>query len=468
MKKTALSLISLAVFTVSYAQTFYVSPNGTGDCSVNNPCSLEVAINQAAANTDNDTIYLKSGIYHVNNIVYRPADKEGNLTIEGQNNVILDAGLSGRVLEIDTTSVNDDGTEIIIKNLTVQNGLIEDNNDKGAGIKIDVKYADVFIEKVTFKNNTVTLDADGAGLYVNSSTGNITVKNSTFENNNADNYSGGFDLTTAEGKITVEHSVIKGNSGGYGGGGSLETDVGRIDIVNNIIVNNRSTSTGDGRGGGILINLKAGETYIINNTISDNYSSAYGGGVHIKAFDNNGKMLIYNNIIYFNTADKNGDDFYIETEESQESKYTPFIKIGNNDYHYSFIENLDAIISTGEFKEEENINNPPEFVNREQGDYHIKNTSPCIDKGDPSPILPVPETDIDGEPRLMGNSVDIGADEVPVNTENGTDENSDKVNGSSGGGGGGGCSLAPATSPANALLYLVLPLFLLLRRFLRK
>ena len=46
------------------------------------------------------------------------------------------------------------------------------------------------------------------------------------------------------------------------------------------------------------------------------------------------------------------------------------------------------------------------------GDYHLQWDSPCVDKGDPNYFAEEGEIDIDGEPRVMGGRVDMGADEV--------------------------------------------------------
>ena len=482
MRKKAVALLGLALLSRAFASDLYVSQTGSGDCSQNNPCDLQTALNQAAATLDNDTVHIASGIYTVNSLSYKPTISAGNISIIGEGNVVLDANSQGRVLEIDTSGANDDGLEILVQNITFRNGLVSGGNAKGGGLKIKTRYANITVKNCSFENNTVTQDADGAGLYVSTETGNINLEHSTFKNNNSDDYSGGFDLTSNEGRIIVSHNTVINNSGGYGGGGSVETSIGRIDILNNIFAKNRATALGNGRGGGLLINLNAGETYIINNTITKNSSSAYGGGIHIKAFDNNGKIYLYNNIAYFNSADKNGDDIYIEAEKSDTEKYTPTINIENNDYHYIYIENETAITSENKLKEQNNLSVDPAFVDIESGDYHLSQNSPVIDKGDSSPILPIPETDIDGESRLQGNGVDIGADEVPITdssdqnnqgeqdndiTDNNSQDNKASNNNTSGGG-GGGCSLTPSTSPANALLYLALPMVLFLRRLLRR
>jgi predicted outer membrane repeat protein len=61
-----------------------------------------------------------------------------------------------------------------------------------------------------------------------------------------------------------------------------------------------------------------------------------------------------------------------------------------------------------------NIAADPLFVNEDSQDYHLLPTSPCIDAGDPNYIAEPNETDLDGNPRIIGGRIDIGAYESPL------------------------------------------------------
>ncbi|MHC4343407.1 MAG: LamG-like jellyroll fold domain-containing protein [Planctomycetota bacterium] len=50
----------------------------------------------------------------------------------------------------------------------------------------------------------------------------------------------------------------------------------------------------------------------------------------------------------------------------------------------------------------------------EIGDYHLLADSPCINAGDPNYPFQPGQTDIDGQPRVIGCRVDMGADEFPL------------------------------------------------------
>jgi hypothetical protein len=79
---------------------------------------------------------------------------------------------------------------------------------------------------------------------------------------------------------------------------------------------------------------------------------------------------------------------------------------------YSCIEDCNDASGTGNICGEPNN---PLFIDADANDFHLGPNSPCMDAGNPGFTPDANETDIDGEPRVMGNCVervDMGGDEV--------------------------------------------------------
>ena len=185
----------------------------------------------------------------------------------------------------------------------------------------------------------------------------------------------------------VTNCVIIGNSA-YGGGGGAYSGT----LINCSLIGNSATTTAGGGGGGAnnstLINCLlarnfsgyssggAGLSTLINCTVVSNVAAAYAGAGWNSTFKNS---IVYYNNSYYNSADDSGG------YGTWTNCCIPFtVTSGVN-----------------------NLTNPPAFANLAAGDYHLNAASPCINAGNNSFIANT--TDLDGNPRVVGGIVDLGA-----------------------------------------------------------
>ncbi|MCX6926512.1 MAG: hypothetical protein NT154_25380 [Verrucomicrobia bacterium] len=164
---------------------------------------------------------------------------------------------------------------------------------------------------------------------------------------------------------TLINCTLSGNSASSGGGA-------RLSRLNNCTLTRNSA----GSGGGVAGCLLNGCTIIGN-------SATYGGGVSFAYMDfGDGSSRLNNCIVYFNVAytDANYDSGTL-------LKYCCTAPMPTN--------------GVG------NITNAPLFVDQANGNLRLQTNSPCINGG-LNAYAPGP-TDLDGLPRIVSGTVDIGA-----------------------------------------------------------
>jgi len=187
------------------------------------------------------------------------------------------------------------------------------------------------------------------------------------------------------------------------GGGLYSRRSYNIQLTNNLFISNSSSSAG----GALrllqhLSDKKASmHPQIINNMFYNN-SSDYGGAINLYCETN--VPVIFNNIFWENQSPISNDIYY--DDSGIDSIIVSYNNIDPNEIY-------------GNWSGEENITEDPQFVNPENGNFHIEDNSPCAGAG----IVELeaygmtytcPSIDFENDPRPMPFALmpDMGADEV--------------------------------------------------------
>ncbi len=218
----------------------------------------------------------------------------------------------------------------------------------------------------------------GGAVYVGSGTPRL--RRNVIHGNHADRLGGG--VYNALGSLTLERNLLYNNSAGLDGGGFYHA-LGNPAVWNNFFYNNAV-----GRNGGGLYTA-AGTPRLWHNTFYGNQAAGYGGGLYL----GNGSPTISNTIVVSNTASLGGGIY--RGGGSPTLDYNDLWANGGGDYGGG--------LSAGPH----DLSADPEFVDPGQGDYHLQETSPCVNRGVASSLA----EDFDGHPRPVGPAPDIGADE---------------------------------------------------------
>ena len=260
---------------------------------------------------------------------------------------------------------------------STSSGIITITNNSFSGSSATLGggiYASSDSGTITITNNTFSRN-DGSGVYANSESGTVTITNNTFLKNSAYSDGGGVDVTSDSGTITIANNIFSENSAYDGGGVHADSESGTVTITNN--------------------------TFLKNSAYDD------GGGVCVISDSDSATLNIYNNILFGNMAN-DGDDLYVYSEGSTVNLYNNDFS-GNADFDTG--QSWDLYITlTDNYHHADNIQKDPQFVDPENGDFHLKSNSPCIDRGNNS-APELPDTDFEGNPRIVGSAPDIGADE---------------------------------------------------------
>ncbi len=243
----------------------------------------------------------------------------------------------------------------------------------------------------------------GGGIYCYISSPKII--NCTITGNSAEREGGGI-FCFDDSSPMITNCIISGNTAGEGGG-IFCLGSGSSPVITNCTITGNSTVYG-GSGGGIYYSSTS-ISKVTNCTITGNSTKGNGGGIY---FASSSSSIFLTSSIIWSNADSSGTGQSAQVYDGQPNVWFSCIKDDNPD---------DADIPFGE--DRCNIDDDPCFVEPgfwdvngfwHDGDYHLLASSPCIEAGNPSYTYHTGDVDMDGQPRLMGRCVDIGADEFEI------------------------------------------------------
>ncbi len=348
--------------------------------------TIQEAIDAAA---NGEIVWIADGVYTGEG--NRDVDFKGKaITVRSENgpeNCIIDCQEQGRGFLFNS---NEDMNSIL-EGLTITNGSSFDYSNSsgwlGGGILCDGDSSPAIVNCIITGNSAI--DGGGIACFGNNS---VFIHNCIISENYAASVGGGMRLNA--GNQTIINCIISGNYADeygyaiYGGH--------KLTFINCIISNNI--------GWGYAIEFWGSSFRFLNCLISDNSW----GGIKSAA-----ETMEINNCTIAGNEDDDGycygiflDPWFYPTNRATISNSIIYDRIEDSDRV-----SLEITYSNvkGGWEGEGNIDVDPLFISGLDGDYHLLPVSMCINAGDPDYIQEPNEADLDGNPRIIGGRIDMGA-----------------------------------------------------------
>jgi parallel beta-helix repeat protein/predicted outer membrane repeat protein len=226
---------------------------------------------------------------------------------------------------------------------------------------------------------------NGGGMHNDCTT--PTVSNCIISDNTAGNWGGGICNygDTDPSKSTLISCTVSGNSAKYGGG-ILNTYNGHATLRSCLVTGNRAEL------GAAICNGWWTSATLTNCTLSGNYAEDSGGAIYNKAGERWDEVTLTNCVLWADTP----EEIYLDERTlvvTYSDVQSGWPGVGNIDVDPCFMQPgyWDA---NGAWLE---------------GDYRLMLDSPCINAAEPNYVTGPNETDLDGNRRVMGGRIDMGA-----------------------------------------------------------
>ena len=371
----------------------YVNIDADGDNDGSSWRDAYNSVQDALSNAEtNDEIWIAKGEYKPTNNRYRNASFElknsvdvyggfaGNETSLRQRNITINATiLSGNIGN--QRSSRDNSYHVVTANNLDQETRLD-------GVTITEGYN-------SNRSSSTSLGTYGAGLLANNS--NLILSNLNVTDNQAQ-FCGGISIVGNNSQTSLVNNIINDNTATRAGGG-LGVFSPEVDVINNLFTNNSANITG----GGVYVWKET--TNFVNNTFSGNSSQELGSAI---TAENGANVQVSNSIVWDNNSTQSGDQIYAKNTVDR--------------FEEAIISVSNSLVENG-FNGPGNIDTDPQFVNPDRGDYRLSSGSGAIDVGN-NQVVTV-EVDLDNQPRIVNEIVDLGAYEFfrTINEITGTDGN---------------------------------------------
>jgi len=194
----------------------------------------------------------------------------------------------------------------------------------GGGARVDTNLGTLRLNQNSFDANRVT-NANGyggGGIHISiQSAGVATLTENTFSANSSIHSGGGAYVIVTSGVATLNGNSFSNNSAAYNGGGAIVTaGSGVITLTGNVFDINRAGAASDA--GGVYVLTSTGPAKITGNVFNTN-NAKRGGGTFVQT--DQGILTLTNNTFYQNAGSSDGGGFWLAVNSE-----TPTASIYNN------------------------------------------------------------------------------------------------------------------------------------------